>query len=68
MRIGQTRLGVLFGALALLVLTGVGALAADFETLMRDALVARSAGNYAAAEAGLKAALKIRPHDPRAIP
>lgn len=67
MRIRQTRLGVLFWALALLVLTAVGSLAADFETLMRDALVARAAGNYAAAEAGLKAALEIRPHDPAAL-
>lgn len=46
---------------AMLVLAGAGGMAADFDTLMRDAMVARSAGDFAAAETGFKAALEVKP-------
>ncbi len=65
--IGRLRLGAIFGTLALLLISGVGSLAADFETLMREAQGARAAGDLAAAEIGLKAALEVRPDDPSAL-
>ncbi len=61
------RLGAILGALALFAFAGFGAMAADFDTLMREALAARAGGNFAAAEAGLKAALKMRPEDRGAL-
>lgn len=63
MTTGHSRLGTILGALALFAFAGFGAMAADFDTLMREALAARAAGNFAAAEAGLKAALEMRPED-----
>lgn len=65
--IGHHRLGAILGTLALLLYSGFGALAADFEALMRDAQAARTAGDFAAAETGLKAALEVRPDDPGAL-
>lgn len=44
-----------------------GAAATDFETLMQDALAARAAGDFVAAEEGFKAALEERPGDQGAI-
>jgi YaiO family outer membrane protein len=64
---GRFRLGAMFGAIMLLVATGWGAMAADFETLVRDALTARAAGDFVAAETGLKAALDVRPDDREAL-
>ena len=63
----RTRFGALLGAAACLFLWAFGAAAADFETLMRDALAARTAGDFTTAEAGLKAALDARPEDPGAL-
>jgi len=65
--IGPHRLGAILGMLAFLLFSGFGASAADFETLMREAQAARTAGNFAAAETRLKAALEARPDDPGAL-
>jgi YaiO family outer membrane protein len=62
--IGSHGLGAVCGTLALLLFSGWGTLAADFEALMRDALAARTAGDFAVAETRLKAALEVRPDDP----
>ncbi len=62
MTASRIRLAVLAGVLVLA--TGFAAPAADFETLMREADVAREAGDFPAAEDRLRQALEMQPGDP----
>lgn len=62
----RSRVAALLGA-GMLCFAASGGMATDFDALMHDALAARAAGDFAAAEAGFKAALDARPDDPTAL-